>query len=70
MYANDRTGTKVRCKVHEHDTIADLKRVIAAQSGHAADKIRLQKWYNVFKDHIKLSDYEIHDGMSLELHFN
>jgi ubiquitin-like protein 5 len=52
------------------DTIGDLKKVIAAQSGHAADKIRLQKWYNVFKDHIKLSDYEIHDGMSIELHFN
>jgi hypothetical protein len=24
--------------------------------------------YNVFKDHITLEDYEIHDGMGLELY--
>ena len=46
---------QVRVKVNENDTIGDLKRVVAAQSGHAAEKIRLQKWYNVFKDHVRLS---------------
>jgi hypothetical protein len=26
--------------------------------------------YNVYKDHITLADYEIHDGMGLELYYN
>jgi ubiquitin-like protein 5 len=26
--------------------------------------------YNVYKDHITLEDYEIHDGMGLELYYN
>jgi hypothetical protein len=26
--------------------------------------------YTVFKDHITLEDYEIHDGMGLELYYN
>jgi hypothetical protein len=29
----------------------------------------LKKWYTSYKDHIKLSDYEIHNGMSLELYY-
>lgn len=24
--------------------------------------------YNIYKDHITLADYEIHDGMSLEMY--
>jgi ubiquitin-like protein 5 len=32
--------------------------------------LRLQKWYTVFKDHVTLQDYEIHDGMGLELYYN
>ncbi|KAJ8734333.1 hypothetical protein PYW07_014884 [Mythimna separata] len=49
--------------------IGDLKKLIAAQTGTRYDKIVLKKWYTVFKDHIKLSDYEIHDGMNLELYY-
>ena len=26
--------------------------------------------YNIYKDHITLEDYEIHDGMGLELYYN
>ncbi len=26
--------------------------------------------YTVYKDHITLGDYEIHDGMGLELYYN
>ena len=26
--------------------------------------------YNVYKDHITLDDYEIHDGMNIELYYN
>lgn len=25
--------------------------------------------YTIFKDHISLADYEIHDGMNLELYY-
>ncbi|KAL0927312.1 hypothetical protein M5K25_001474 [Dendrobium thyrsiflorum] len=64
---NDRLGKKVRVKCNEDDTIGDLKKLVAAQTGTRADKIRIQKWYNIYKDHITLKDYEIHDGMGLEL---
>ncbi|KAI8436704.1 hypothetical protein MSG28_010191 [Choristoneura fumiferana] len=63
---NDRLGKKVRVKCNPDDTVGDLKKLIAAQTGTRYDKIVLKKWYTVFKDHIKLSDYEIHDGMNLE----
>ena len=66
---NDRLGKKVRVKCNEDDTIGDLKKLIAAQTGTRADKIVLKKWYTIFKDHITLGDYEIHDGMNLELYY-
>jgi len=37
------------------------------QLGTRPEKLRIQKWYTVYKDHITLEDYEIHDGMGLEL---
>ncbi len=106
IICNDRLGNKVRVKCLADDTIGNVKKIIAAQSGHRADKIRLQKWYSVsqsgrffqivflfsflsrclrfvcfffsclfaesqlLQDHVTLSDYEIHDGMSIELHYN
>lgn len=70
VICNDRLGNKVRVKCNENETIGNFKKLVAAQSGHNAEKIRLQKWYNVFKDHVTLADYEIHDGMSLEMHYN
>jgi ubiquitin-like protein 5 len=62
---NDRLGKKIRVKCNEDDTIGDLKKMVAAQTGTRADKIRIQKWYTVYKDHITLDDYEVHDGMNL-----
>ena len=38
--------------------------------GTRAEKLRIQKWYTIYKDHITLDDYEIHDGMGLELYYN
>lgn len=67
---NDRLGKKVRVKCNEDDTIGDLKKLVAAQTGTRSEKIRIQKWYNIYKDHITLMDYEIHDGMGLELYYN
>jgi len=66
---NDRLGKKVRVKCNEDDTIGDLKKLIAALTGTKAEKIVLKKWYNIFKDQITLADYEIHDGMNLELYY-
>jgi ubiquitin-like protein 5 len=54
----------------EDDTVGDLKKLVAAQTGTRPDKIRIQKWYTIYKDHITLADYEIQDGMGLELYYN
>ncbi|KAK2963154.1 putative ubiquitin family protein [Blattamonas nauphoetae] len=67
---NDRLGRKIRVKCAADDTIGELKQIIAAQSGTPPEKIRLQKWYTTYKDHITLADYEIHDGMGLEMYYN
>lgn len=53
---NDRLGKKVRVKCNPDDTIGDLKKLIAAQTGTRYDKIVLKKWYTIFKDHIKIED--------------
>ncbi|KAG9262857.1 ubiquitin-like protein 5 [Astyanax mexicanus] len=69
VVCNDRLGKKVRVKCNSEDTIGDLKKLIAAQTGTRWDKIVLKKWYTIFKDHVTLGDYEIHDGMNLELYY-
>lgn len=66
---NDRLGSKARVKCNSDDTIGILKKLAAAQLGTRPEKLRLQKWHTVYKDHIRLDDYEISDGMSLELHY-
>jgi len=66
---NDRLGKKVRVKCDADDTVGDLKLLIAAQTGTRPEKIILKKWYTIFKDHITLRDYEINDGMNLELYY-
>ena len=59
--------SQVRVKCNEDDTVGDLKKLAAAQLGTRPEKLRIQKWYTIYKDHITLEDYEIHDGMGLEL---
>jgi ubiquitin-like protein 5 len=63
-------GRKIRVKCEPDDTVGDLKNLVAAQTGTRAEKIRIQKWHTVYKDHITLADYEIKDGMGLELFYN
>jgi ubiquitin-like protein 5 len=70
VVCNDRLGKKVRVKCMEDDTVGDLKKLVAALTGTRPEKIRLQKWHSVLKDHITLEDYEISDGMGLELYYN
>ena len=36
-------------KCNEDDTIGDLKKLIAAQVGTRPEKIRIQKWYTIYK---------------------
>lgn len=69
VHVNDRLGKKVRVKCMEEDTIGDLKKLIAAQTGTRPEKLVLKKWYTIYKDHITLADYEIRDGMNLELYY-
>jgi len=57
-------------QVNEDDTIGDLKKLVAAQTGTRPEKLRFQKWNTIFKDHITLEDYEIHDGFNIELYYN
>lgn len=67
---NDRLGKKVRVKCNPDDTVGDLKKLAAAQLGTKPEKLRIQKWNLIYKDNITLSDYEVHDGMGLELYYN
>ncbi|VDO76377.1 unnamed protein product [Heligmosomoides polygyrus] len=64
---NDRLGKKVRIKCNPMDTVRDLKKLIAAQTGTRYEKIVLKKWYTIYKDHITLQDYEIYGGFNFEL---
>jgi hypothetical protein len=47
VVCNDRLGKKIRVKCNSDDTIGDLKKLIAAQTGTRPEKIRLQKWFVV-----------------------
>jgi len=38
-------------------------------TGTKAEKIKLQKSNTVYKDHITLGDYEVSDGMGLEMYY-
>lgn len=68
---NDRLGKKVRVKCNEDDTVGDLKKLVALVTAtNRPEKIRIQKGYTVFKDHISLEDYEIHDGVGLDLYYS
>eukprot|EP00887_Chlorella_sp_A99_P004338 scaffold15.g4338.t1 len=39
----------IRVKCNEDDTVGDLKKLVAAQTGTRPEKIRIQKWYTVYK---------------------
>ena len=69
VVCNDCPGKKVQVQCTTDDTIGDLKKLIAAQTGTRWNEIILKKWYTIYKDHVSLGDYEIHDGMNLELYY-
>lgn len=67
---NDRLGKKIKVKCNSEDTVGELKLLVGAMMGMRSEKLRFQKFYTVFKDHITLADYEVVDGMNLELYYN
>uniref|UniRef100_A0A8C8T812 Ubiquitin-like protein 5 n=1 Tax=Peromyscus maniculatus bairdii TaxID=230844 RepID=A0A8C8T812_PERMB len=73
---NDRLGRKVCVKCNTDDTFGDLKKLIARSTwlclpsaGIKGVRHHRPAWYTIFKDHVSLGDYEIHDGMNLELYY-
>ncbi len=56
VICNDRLGKKVRVKCNSDDTIGDLKKIIAAQTGTKAEKIVLKKWCKYYKIFISIMD--------------
>ncbi|XP_021007019.1 ubiquitin-like protein 5 [Mus caroli] len=68
VVCNNHLGKKVRVKCNSDDT-GNLKKLIAAQTGTFWNKIVLKKWYTILKDHVSLGDYEIYDGLNLELSY-
>ncbi|KAH9259698.1 hypothetical protein BASA81_002120 [Batrachochytrium salamandrivorans] len=70
IFLNDRLGKKIKIECNSDDTVGDLKKMVALRTGSRPEKLRIQKWYVVFKDHIMLQDYEVVNGMSLELYYN
>ncbi|KAG0187911.1 Ubiquitin-like 5 [Apophysomyces sp. BC1034] len=59
----------VRVKCSPTDSVGDFKKLVAAQIGTDPNKIVLKKWYKEYKDHITLQDYELNNGMNLELYY-
>lgn len=51
---NDRIGQKIRVKCDVDDTIGDVKKQVAAMTGTRAEKLKIQKWHTIYKDHITL----------------
>jgi ubiquitin-like protein 5 len=69
IHCDDRMGKKVQVECAADASVAQLKDILAERLGVAADRIRLQKATRTLKNAIRLSDYEVHDGSSLELYY-
>nr|XP_020854071.1 ubiquitin-like protein 5 [Phascolarctos cinereus] len=69
VVCKDRLGNKVHVNRNTDDSIGDPKKLIAAETGTGWNMIILKKWYTIFKDHVALGDYEIHDVINLELYY-
>ena len=53
VICNDRLGKKIRVKCNEDDTVGDLKKLVAAQTGTRPEKIRIQKWLAALSEPVK-----------------
>ncbi|KAJ1906550.1 ubiquitin-like modifier hub1 [Tieghemiomyces parasiticus] len=66
---NDRLGKKFTVTCIPTNTIGDLKKLISAKTGTSEKRIVLRKGTQVYKDHITLADYEVHEGFNFELYY-
>ena len=58
-------------ELKEYFTISSPRMALSfSDCQHFDTYLRIQKWYTIYKDHVTLEDYEIHDGMGLELYYN
>jgi hypothetical protein len=65
---NNRLGTKGQIPCLPSDTIGQFKMMVAASTGLKPHEIMLKKQgMRPFKDHITLADYEISNGVQLDL---
>ncbi|KAF2092420.1 ubiquitin-like protein, partial [Rhizodiscina lignyota] len=65
---NDRLGTTTIVPCVPTDTVGDFKIVLAALIGRRPHEIMLKRQgERPLKDIISLADYEIHDGVQLDL---
>jgi len=65
---NDRLGGKTQVPCLASDTIGDFKKLVAARIGRDASKIRIQRQgQRPFKNHLTLEDYEVSNGVQLDL---
>ena len=69
IWVNDRYGRKERIKCFPQDTILIVKKLISAKIGTRYEKIKLQIASRILNDNITLDDYEIHNGMGLEMYY-
>ncbi|XP_023588478.1 ubiquitin-like protein 5 [Trichechus manatus latirostris] len=68
VVCNDRLGMKIHVNATLRTPLGTLKKLITAHPGTYWNKTVLKKGYTIFKDHMCLGNYEIHDGMNLELY--
>ncbi|KAF2458727.1 ubiquitin-related domain-containing protein [Lineolata rhizophorae] len=65
---NDRLGTKAQIPCFASDNIGDFKKLVAAQIGRKPHEIMLKRQgQRPFKDALSLADYEISNGVQLDL---
>jgi hypothetical protein len=69
VYLNDRTGTRTAVPCGPDDTVGQLKAVAAGLIGRRVDTIELSRQgMGKLNDKITLADYEIHNGVQLDLY--
>lgn len=68
VHVNDRLGTKAAIPCLPSDTIRQFKIIVAARIGREPHEILLKRQgQRPFKDMLSLADYEISNGVQLDL---
>ncbi|MEN2496432.1 MAG: ubiquitin-like modifier hub1 [Marteilia pararefringens] len=65
---NNRMGICTHIKCTPKDTVGDVLKLIAAQTGTNHEKIQLKLWHRILNPLVTLEDYEIKHGSSVDLY--